>query len=77
MKVFPKKTVTVSVLGGEEGYTVKCTPLPERVPKGTPEGNGVYLTIYPESVWNQYSDIWIYLNMYWQIYSFVQRFVLF
>ena len=35
----------VSVLGREEGYTVKYTPSPE----GTPEGKGVYLTVYPES----------------------------
>ena len=44
---------TVSVLGREEGYTVKYTPWPEGVPKGkaqgTPEGEGVYLTVYPES----------------------------
>ena len=40
---------TVSVLGREEGYTVKYTPLPEGVPEGTPEGEGVYLTVYPES----------------------------
>ena len=44
---------TVSVLGREEGYTVKYTPLSKGVPegeaKGTPEGEGVYLTIYPES----------------------------
>ena len=35
----------VSVLGQEERYTVKYTPLPE----GAPEGEGVYLTVYPES----------------------------
>ena len=35
---------TVSVLLPEEGYTVKYTPLPE----GVPEGEGVYLTIYPK-----------------------------
>ena len=42
----------VSVLGREEGYTVKYTPLPEGVPKGEAqgysEGKGVYLTVYPE-----------------------------
>ena len=41
----------VSVLGREEGYTIKYTPPPEfpRVkPEGTPEGGGVYLTVYPE-----------------------------
>ena len=29
----------VSVLGREEGYTVKYTPLPEGVPKGEARGN--------------------------------------
>ena len=38
----------VSVLGRDEGYTVKYTPLAEGVPEGTPEGIGVYLTVYPE-----------------------------
>ena len=59
--------VTVSVLGQEEGYTVKYNPLPEGVPKGEAQGNSwkqrVYLTVYPESspntdmdwrVWFQY-----------------------
>ena len=40
---------TVSVLGREEGYTVKYTPFPEGVPEVTPEGERVYLTVYPES----------------------------
>ena len=44
---------TVSVLGRDEGYTVKYTPSPEGVPEGeaegTLEGEGVYLTVYPES----------------------------
>ena len=35
------------------GIYVKCTPLPEGVPrakpKGTPEGGGVYLAVDPES----------------------------
>ena len=35
------------------GYTVKYNPLPEEVPEseaeGTPEGNGLYLTVYPET----------------------------
>ena len=31
-------------LKGDEGYTVKYNPLPE----GTPEGKGLYLTLYPE-----------------------------
>ena len=39
---------TVSLLGREEGYTVKFTPSPEGVPEGTPEGEGVYLSVYPE-----------------------------
>ena len=39
---------TVSVLGQEEGFTVKYTPSPEGVPEGTPKGKGVYLTVYPE-----------------------------
>ena len=34
------KLCTLSVLGQEEGYTVKYTPSPEGVPKGTPEGEG-------------------------------------
>ena len=44
---------TVSVLGRDEGYTVKYNPLPERFPEGrekpegTPEGKGLYLTMYP------------------------------
>ena len=39
----------ISLLGREEGYTVKYTPLYEGVPEGTPEGKGVYWTVYPES----------------------------
>ena len=38
--------VTVSVLGRDKGYLV---PLPEGVPEETPEGKGLYLTIYHES----------------------------
>ena len=30
---------TVSVLGQEEGYTVKYTPSPEGVPEGQAQGN--------------------------------------
>ena len=30
---------TVSVLGREEGYTVKYNPLPEEVPEGEARGN--------------------------------------
>ena len=37
--------ITVSVLGREEGYTVKYTPSPE----GVPEDEGVCVTVYPES----------------------------
>ena len=40
---------TVSVLGREEGYTVKNTRLPEGVPKCKATGEGVYFTIYPDS----------------------------
>ena len=44
---------TVSVLGRDEGYTVKYNPLLEGIlrakPEGTPKGKGLYLTIYPES----------------------------
>ena len=36
----------VSVLGQDEGYTVKYNPRAK--PKGTPEGKGLYLTVYPE-----------------------------
>ena len=32
-------TSTISVLGQEEGYTVKYTPLPEGVPEGKARGN--------------------------------------
>ena len=39
----------ISVLGREEGCTVKYSPTHEGVPEGTPEGGGVYLTVYPES----------------------------
>ena len=37
----------MSVLGRDEGYTVKYNPLPEGVPEGTPEGKRLYLTVYP------------------------------
>ena len=36
---------TVFVLGRDKGYTAKYNPLPE----GTPEGKGLYLTVYPKS----------------------------
>ena len=35
---------SVSVLGQDEGYTVKYSPPPE----GTPEGGQLYLTVNPE-----------------------------
>ena len=38
----------VSVLGRDKGHTIKCNPLPYGVPEGTPEGKGLYLTVYPE-----------------------------
>ena len=40
---------TVFILGREKGYTVKYNILPEGVPDATPEGKGIYLTVYPES----------------------------
>ena len=43
---------TVSVIGGEEGYMVQYNHLPEGVSEGTPEGEGLYLTAYPESIPN-------------------------
>ena len=43
----------LSVLGQEEGHTVKYTTLPEGVPEskaeGTPGGEGVYLIVWVES----------------------------
>ena len=36
---------TVSVLGRDEGCTVKYSPSPE----GAPEGEGLYFTVHPES----------------------------
>ena len=36
---------TVSILGLDEGYTVKCSPSPE----GTPKREGLYLIVYPKS----------------------------
>ena len=42
----------VSVLGREEGYTVKYAPSPE----GTWEGEGVYLTVYPHTL--TFRDPW-------------------
>ena len=44
-----KGLVSVSLFGQDKGYMVKYIPLDEGVPKGTPEGKGVYLTLYPES----------------------------
>ena len=49
---FTQRRYIVSVLGREEGYTVKYTPSPEGVPEGEAQGNsegeGVYLTVYPK-----------------------------
>ena len=39
-----KKNHIVSVLGRDEGYTVKYNALPV----GDPEGEGLYLTVYPD-----------------------------
>ena len=44
-KIFVQTVHTVSILGRDEGYTVKYTPSPEGVPKG----EGLFLTVYPES----------------------------
>ena len=45
--------MTVSVLGQDEGYMVKYTlclkGFPGAKPEGSPEGEGVYLTVYSES----------------------------
>ena len=47
------KKINISVLGREEGYAIKYTLPPEGVSEGealgTPEGGGVYLTVYLES----------------------------
>ena len=43
---------TVSILERDKVYTVKYTPSPEGVPKGTPEGKGVYLTVYTKQSLN-------------------------
>ena len=46
---FPENYIyPLSVFGQDEGYTIKYNPLPSGVPEGTPEGKGLYLTIYPE-----------------------------
>ena len=36
---FDLKSITVSVLGRDKGFTVKYTPLPKGVPKGEGQGN--------------------------------------
>ena len=38
--------LTVYILGRDEGYMVKYTPLPEGVPDGNP--NRLYLIVYPK-----------------------------
>ena len=44
---------TVSLIGRDKGYTVKYNPLlkefPRAKPEGIPEGEGLYLTVYPKS----------------------------
>ena len=54
----PGESSVVAALGNihgweSEGYMVKFNPLAEEVPKGkargTPEGKGLYLSVYPES----------------------------
>ena len=44
--------MSVSVIGQDKGYTVKyticLTEFPRAKPEGTPEGQGLYLTVYPE-----------------------------
>ena len=51
----PNSSNTVSVLGQREGYPVKYCGIatglrdfPRAKLEGTPQGNGLYLTIYPE-----------------------------
>ena len=46
--ILKESPYNVSALGQEERYTVKYTPMSEGVSEGTPEGRGVYLTVYPE-----------------------------
>ena len=46
--ILQESPYNVSALGQEERYTVKYTPTSEVVSEGTPEGRGVYLTVYPE-----------------------------
>ena len=38
-KIFVQTVHTVSILGRDEGYTVKYTPLPEGVPEDKARGN--------------------------------------
>ena len=64
----------VSGLGQEEGYTVKYTPSPEGVSEGTPEGEGVYLTVYPESIPNEqtFCDLLTYLHLFYRIFHAIR-----
>ena len=63
----------MSVLGLDSGYTVKYTPPPSAVPSAlpsvTPEGGGVYLTVYPSSRPN--TDTVYYSIVYRISYSWV------
>ena len=44
------KLYIVCILGRDEGYTIKYSPSSEEVPKDkAPKGEGLYLTVYPES----------------------------
>ena len=51
--MYSTSTFNVSVIGRDKGCTINYTPSLEGVPKGkdegTPEGKGLYLTIYTES----------------------------
>ena len=50
--LIPLSRYYISVLGQDNGYTVKYNPLPEEFPRaklgGTPEGKGLNLTVYTE-----------------------------
>ena len=69
----------VSVLGRDEGYTVKYTPclkeFPRAKPGGIPEGEGVYLTVYPELSPNM--DASLYSKSYCNAHSAVLHFLLY
>ena len=56
-----QKGHSVTVLGQDEGYTVKYTLCLKEFlrakPEGSPEGKGLYLTVYPSSRPNTDTDI--------------------